>query len=561
VYWFSNFFQTSFLHSLERFCDSKILTWNHVWCDQKDSFSSNDVTRFNKHVENQVAMQNWSDTYRITAKHVFVPESEAELCDMVRFAHEHNIKIRPVGSALSPNGLAFCQDGMLSMALLDRVLEVDKERMLVRVQAGAKVSDVVKDLEPYGMTLQNYASIAEQQIGGFVAAGAHGTGASIPPVDNQVVEMKVMTPAMGLITVGSEQQQLLNAMQVGLGSLGIVVELTLRCAPAHELIEHTFVAQRKDIEANHEKWLKENRHLRYMWIPYTDAVVVVACNLVNPVLEKSMSEFVAKSKSKDSGEKKLSKARTFLKQIQPNLSDAFVNGLTFTQIRDRLLAHAPLDVNHIKRVNEIEADYWKQSEGYRRGFSDKILGFDCGGQQWVSEIAFNIKQQRGSYCLRQADIEYIKKLYDIIEHEKIPAASPIEQRWTSSSRSPMSPAYSTDPADIHSWVGIIMYLPTEEELGPGANVSAIRDRITAEFDRYRMLCERHLWKEYSAKEHWAKIALPENDEAIAAKRHHLAKSFGSDNIKQFVALRNLFDPRGILGNELVDTLVSNERQE
>lgn len=28
----------------------------------------------------------------------------------------------------------------------------------------------------------------------------------------------------------------------------------------------------------HRRWLQENRHLRYMWIPYTDTVVVVQCN-------------------------------------------------------------------------------------------------------------------------------------------------------------------------------------------------------------------------------------------------------------------------------------------
>lgn len=26
------------------------------------------------------------------------------------------------------------------------------------------------------------------------------------------------------------------------------------------------------------KWLAENKHIKYLWIPYTDAVVVVRCN-------------------------------------------------------------------------------------------------------------------------------------------------------------------------------------------------------------------------------------------------------------------------------------------
>jgi L-galactono-1,4-lactone dehydrogenase len=74
-------------------------------------------------------------------------------------------------------------------------------------------------------------------------------------------------------------------------------------------------------------------------------------------------------------------------------------------------------------------------------------------------------------------------LLALIEQHQIPAASPIEQRWTSSSSSPMrfyldgmkfinliqrlsriyfSPAFSSSKDEIFSWVGIIMYLPSSQ---------------------------------------------------------------------------------------------------
>lgn len=37
---------------------------------------------------------------------------------------------------------------------------------------------------------------------------------------------------------------------------------------------------------------------------------------------------------------------------------------------------------------QAEAAFWRLSEGYRVGWSDELLGFDCGGQQWVLEAAF-----------------------------------------------------------------------------------------------------------------------------------------------------------------------------
>ena len=60
---------------------------------------------------------------------------------------------------------------MLNMAQCDRVVRVDAEAMTVTVQAGARVADVVDAIRPYGLTLQNYASIAEQQVGGFMQVG------------------------------------------------------------------------------------------------------------------------------------------------------------------------------------------------------------------------------------------------------------------------------------------------------------------------------------------------------------------------------------------------------
>lgn len=52
-------------------------------------------------------------------------------------------RIRVVGSGLSPNGMAFCPQGMLSTALLDKIISVDTEKQQVTVQAGARVQQVL----------------------------------------------------------------------------------------------------------------------------------------------------------------------------------------------------------------------------------------------------------------------------------------------------------------------------------------------------------------------------------------------------------------------------------
>jgi L-galactono-1,4-lactone dehydrogenase len=86
--------------------------------------------------------------------------------------------------------------------------------------------------------------------------------------------------------------------------------------------------------------------------------------------------------------------------------------------------------------------------------------------------------------LPRSDIAYMQELLRNTEAAEVPAHSPIEQRWTASSSSPMSPAAAGPgsqrqlPADtVHSWVGIIMYLPTEDP----QQRQAITDRCGCEF--------------------------------------------------------------------------------
>lgn len=113
-------------------------------------------------------VSNWSGTHEVQTRVFLQPESLQELETLVKNAHDKKRKIRPVGSGLSPNGIGLTRAGMVNLALLDKVLEVDKEKKIVRVQAGIRVQQLVDGIKEYGLTLQNFASIREQQIGGIV---------------------------------------------------------------------------------------------------------------------------------------------------------------------------------------------------------------------------------------------------------------------------------------------------------------------------------------------------------------------------------------------------------
>ncbi|KAG6547363.1 hypothetical protein Mapa_011300 [Marchantia paleacea] len=518
-------------------------------------------------------ISNWSNTHETKTTVYIQPESLEELENVVRIADAHKQKIRPVGSGLSPNGCGLSSDGMVNLALMDKILNVDKEKMQVTVQAGARVEQVVEALKPYGLTLQNYASIKEQQIGGFIQVGAHGTGATLPPVDEQVVSLKLVTPAKGTLDLSPESDaDLFYLSRCALGALGVVAEVTLQCVPRHRLLEYTFVTNMKSVQRNHKKWLSQNRHLRYMWIPDTDTVVVVQCN---PLPEgKEIPKF--KSLTPD---EKLKHVREFYRQTaekyrlpkvaespspkdaeshpvdekagmwsssgaatehSPILSEQELSELSFTELRDVLISVDPLNREHILNINKVEAQYWKLNEGYRMGYSDEILGFDCGGQQWVSEVSFPVGTSKKP---NMNDIKYMEEVMKLIKTEGIPAPAPIEQRWTASSRSPMSPTSSTSPDTLYSWVGIIMYLPTAQE--------AQRKATTDGFFKYLKFTQRRFWDAYNAHEHWAKIEIPKDKEDLAWLQERLKKRFP---VEMFNRMRKELDPNQILSNDHIDHL-------
>lgn len=484
---------------------------------------------------------NWSGTHSCLVTSLYQPETQEHVEAIVADANSKRQKIRCIGSGLSPNGIAFEHEGMMSLSLMDKVLAIDKDRMTVTVQSGARVQDVADKIRPQGMTLLNYASIREQTVGGFTQIGAHGTGAAIPSVDDSVIGMKIVTPSKGTLYLSAEENpELFKMAKVGLGCLGVVTELTLQCVPAHKLVEKTFVTTIDSIKKNHTAWLTQNKHLRYMWIPNTDTVVVVQCN---PEGSKEASEAIALQQTNvmDERQSQVNPLQELLAVSNILEKSESVDTLSPTECRDALLAHDPLNSSWVAKVNKAEAEFWKRNQGIRVGWSDEILGFDCGGQQWVFEVAFPCGD-RSSPNLN--DIKYMEDILKLVEKNKIPAPSPIEQRWSSGSSSSMSPCSGSKDA-LFSWVGIIMYLPEDEDK------ATIRNDVTKRFMDYKRLVERKMLSKYGAVEHWAKIEIPESPSELKEIRKRLHRRYPIDD---FQKARQNVDQNNILGNNIVDSL-------
>ena len=65
---------------------------------------------------------NWSGTHTVTPKRYYEPTNLKELEDYIAQADKNKKRVRVVGAGLSPNGIGFDEEGMVSMAQMDRIL-------------------------------------------------------------------------------------------------------------------------------------------------------------------------------------------------------------------------------------------------------------------------------------------------------------------------------------------------------------------------------------------------------------------------------------------------------
>ncbi len=171
---------------------------------------------------------------------VALPETIEQVQAVMALCHQEGIPVvaRGAGTGLSGGAMPHSEGVLLSLAKFNRVLEIDTENRLARVEPGVTnlgISDAVRHLDLY------YAPDPSSQIacsiGGNVAENSGGVhclkyGLTV----NNVRAVKVISPEGELYELGSEGFDtpgfdLLALMHGSEGMLGIVVEVTVQLLP------------------------------------------------------------------------------------------------------------------------------------------------------------------------------------------------------------------------------------------------------------------------------------------------------------------------------------------
>src|SRR5699024_803975 len=212
--------------------------------------------------------------------------SEDKVAGLVRAEAERGGRVRVAGAGHSFSPAAATDGVLLHLDRLDELQWVgpaaaDGSR-LVRVGAGIRLHALNRLLADQGLALENLGDIDAQTIAGAVSTGTHGTGARMRGLADQVHAVR-MVDATGEVVEADRQHRsdLFEMARLGLGSVGVLTAVTLRCVPAFTLSareEPRPLGQVLEALEDPDGPVWGNDHFEFYCFPYTDIALTKANN-------------------------------------------------------------------------------------------------------------------------------------------------------------------------------------------------------------------------------------------------------------------------------------------
>lgn len=358
---------------------------------------------------------NWATTYSCQPELYFQPETTEEIQQILTFAREKGKTVKVVGNGHSPSDLACTTDYMVSLNHYNKVLKVDKDKLQVTVQGGCLVKDLNLNVLPqHGMAFSVLGTVSELTVAGVISTGTHGTGANYGIISSYVVSMDMMTASGDVVHISKEENsELYPACLISLGSLGIILTVTLQCEPAFNLHQKQYPSTLKDVVENLDVCVTASDHFRFFWFPHTDDVICYHSNRTKQEQNAKNSWFW----------------------------DSFI-GFHVLQLLYWISTFIPSLVPWINRL------YYRLVYAHcveRVDKSHNVFNFDCLFHQYVMEWA--IPRDKVGVVLTE--------LNAWIANNGFPAHFPVEVRFVKGDDIYLSPAYGRDSC----YINIIMYRP------------------------------------------------------------------------------------------------------
>ena len=218
---------------------------------------------------------NWSGSVHCDPARAPRPADELEVAQLVAAAASARTPVRVVGAGHSGSPLVATDGVLLGLDQLAGLESHDSDRHSAIVRAGTRLCDLGDPLLELGLALENLGDIDVQALAGAVGTGTHGTGSKLCNLSSQVEAIRLVTAAGEIRTFSRQDDpEMMRALRVALGSLGVFTALELRLLPAYRLHERL---RRQPVDACLERLdeeIRTHRHFEFFWMPHKDVAEV-----------------------------------------------------------------------------------------------------------------------------------------------------------------------------------------------------------------------------------------------------------------------------------------------
>jgi L-gulonolactone oxidase len=361
--------------------------------------------------------RNWAGDQQCVPAAIERPGTVGALQDVVSRAGERGQQVRAAASGHSFTDTA-CTDGvMVRLDRMNRVLQVDRAAGLAKVEGGIVIRDLSDALYEQGLALENLGDIDVQTISGAISTATHGTGEGFRNISSQVEALELVTADGSLVECSPESDpSLWRAARVGVGSLGVISSLTLRCVPAFTIRRHDHPLPLDETLASLDELAARNDHFEFYVFPHTDVALCRESQRIDepPEPRGRMQEYLLETMLEN---------RAFWLLVNAGR---------------RFPARIPA-INRV--IPRLAGSTVKTDRSYRVFSTTRLVRF--------TEMEYGIPREAGPEALR--------RVLDVIERRGFAVPFPIEFRVVAPDDAYLSTAYGRDTVYIavHMYRGMV----------------------------------------------------------------------------------------------------------
>lgn len=182
-------------------------------------------------------IKNFGENVVFTPKHLYRPESTAELLDILE-KHPQS-KIRAIGSLHAWSPAAQSGEITISLEKLNDVkVDYDEQGAIATIGGGCQVKRIIAELAKLDLAMPALGLISEQTIAGATSTATHGSGRHCLSHYLTAVHIAHYDPLTSAPTISAiRDPELLRAAKCAVGCMGIIVAVELRPRAAFRIEE------------------------------------------------------------------------------------------------------------------------------------------------------------------------------------------------------------------------------------------------------------------------------------------------------------------------------------